>query len=220
MIQTINLSKTYSIDGTEIKAVQQVNLHILAGSFNFIIGPSGSGKSTLLHLLGALDRPTQGQVVIAGQDLNMLTDYERSLFRREKIGFIFQSFNLISDLTVLENVLIPLLPKGIKDSDRERAKSLLKSVGLGERLRHKATKISGGEEQRVAIARALIKQPLIILADEPTGELDTKSASEILNIFRQINREQNTTLFIVTHDTRFIQPTDKVYKMEDGRIGV
>jgi len=218
MIQTINLFKTYRIDSGEVNALRGINLVIPPGSFNFIIGPSGSGKSTLLYLLGALDRPTQGQVIIEDKDLNTLSDYERSLFRRQKVGFIFQSFNLIHNLTVLENVLVPLLPVKIKSADRQRAIDLLKSLGLSKRLGHQANRISGGEEQRVAIARALIKQPLIILADEPTGELDTKTATEIFNIFRRINREQNTTLIIVTHNTKFIEPKDRIYKLQDGSI--
>jgi putative ABC transport system ATP-binding protein len=184
----------------------------------FVVGPSGSGKSTLLYLMGALDRPTSGKIVIEGSDLTRMTEAEQNLYRRDRVGFIFQSFNLVSNLTATQNVLIPFLPTGVKPDQRRRAEELLTAVGLGGRLDHRPYQLSGGEQQRVAIARALVKDPILLLADEPTGELDRKAGDEVYKILRKLQAERQTTLVVVTHDRRFITPDDLVLEIEDGRV--
>ena len=183
-----------------------------------IVGASGSGKSTLLHLIGAMDQPTKGRVVIDGQDLTKMTEPQKDLFRRDKIGIIFQAFNLVGNLTALENVLVPFLPRGITPELRDRAKAMLTKVGLGHRLTHRPIQMSGGEQQRVAIARALVKNPQVVLADEPTGQLDTRTGEDVFRILRELQRELGTTLVVVTHDRRFIQPQDLVLEIEDGLL--
>jgi putative ABC transport system ATP-binding protein len=218
MIDVVDVHKSYKSGDRRVDALRGVTCRIGKGRFAFIVGPSGSGKSTLLYLLGALDRPTSGSIFVEGDDLATMSEADQNLYRREKIGFIFQSFNLISNLTCVENVLIPFLPRGITPTQKERAEKLLIEVGLGDRLDHRPYQLSGGEQQRVAIARALIKEPVLVLGDEPTGELDSKSGDEIYRILRRLQSQMKTTLVIVTHDRRFITPDDLVLEIQDGRL--
>ncbi len=218
MIETRDVTKSYRSGEGVMEILHGVSLSIPAGQCAFIVGPSGSGKSTLLHLIGAMDQPTKGQVVIDGQDLTKMTEPEKDLFRRDKIGIIFQAFNLVGNLTAFENVLVPFLPVGITPELRERAKAMLTKVGLGHRLTHRPIQMSGGEQQRVAIARALVKNPQVVLADEPTGQLDTRTGEDVFRILRELQRELGTTLVVVTHDRRFIQPQDMLLEIEDGLL--
>jgi len=218
MIVVRNVHKSYRSGSRWVEALRGVSCEIERGRFAFIVGPSGSGKSTLLYLLGALDHPTSGEIMVEGQDLATMSQAEQNAYRRDQIGFIFQSFNLISNLTALENVLVPFLPRGVTAEQRQRAIALLKDVGLEDRIDHRPYQLSGGEQQRVAIARALVKQPVLILADEPTGELDSKAGDEIYKILRRLQESSNTTLVIVTHDRRFITPDDLVLEIQDGQL--
>ncbi len=218
MIQAAAVTKTYRRGTHEVSALRGVTFELPAGSFAFVLGPSGSGKSTLLQLLGALDEPTSGELTLAGQRLRGMTAHQRDNFRREQVGFIFQSFNLLSNLTAVDNVLVPFLPKGIPAELRSRAVELLKQVGLGERLDHRPNQLSGGEQQRVAIARALLKRPKLVLADEPTGELDSQTGAEVFRLLRELREQHHATVIVVTHDPTFIQPDDRILRMRDGRI--
>lgn len=195
-----------------------LSFELAAGSFVFVLGPSGSGKSTLLQLLGALDEPTTGEIAIAGTRLRGMSARQRDAFRRDQIGFVFQSFNLLSNLTAVDNVLVPFLPKGVPTEVRGRAVELLRQVGLGERLDHRPSQLSGGEQQRVAIARALLKRPTLVLADEPTGELDSETGAEVFRLLRNLRDQQQATVVVVTHDTTFIQPDDIILRLRDGRL--
>lgn len=218
MIETQDVKKSYPSGEGLMEILHGVSLTIPAGQCAFIVGPSGSGKSTLLHLIGAMDQPTSGRVVIDGADLTTMTEAQKDIFRRDKIGIIFQAFNLVGNLTAIENVLVPFLPRGITPELRDRATEMLKKVGLGHRLTHRPNKMSGGEQQRVAIARALVKHPQVVLADEPTGQLDSHTGEEIFRILRNLQHESGTTLVVVTHDRRFIQPGDLVLEIEDGLL--
>jgi putative ABC transport system ATP-binding protein len=218
MIDVRNVHKSYRSGSRRVDALRGISCRIDRGRFAFIVGPSGSGKSSLLYLLGALDRPTSGEILVDGQDLARMSEAQQNAYRREQIGFIFQSFNLISNLTVLENVLVPFLPRGVAAAQRRRATDLLNDVGLGGRLDHRPYQLSGGEQQRVAIARALVKGPRLILADEPTGELDSRTGDEIYTILRRLQESSGTTLVIVTHDRRFITPDDLVLEIQDGQL--
>ncbi len=218
MIDVVDVRKSFRSGDRLIEAVRGVSCRIPRGRFAFIVGPSGSGKSTLLYLLGALDRPTSGTIRVEGNDLTAMSEREQNLYRRDKVGFIFQSFNLISNLTAVENVLVPFLPRGLTAEMRRSAAELLTEVGLGERLEHRPYQLSGGEQQRVAIARALIKDPVVVLADEPTGELDSKSGDEIYRILRRLQSSRQSTLVVVTHDRRFIRPEDLVLEIQDGTL--
>ncbi|MCD6523249.1 MAG: ABC transporter ATP-binding protein [Candidatus Diapherotrites archaeon] len=220
VIEAKNLKKYYKMGETIVKALRGANIKIKKGSFVFIVGPSGSGKSTLMHLLGALDHPTGGSVKMDGKEISKMDDWELSMIRRNKVGFIFQTFNLVPSLTALDNVKLPLLTdKRISDEElTARAIKLLKVVGLGHRIYHTPNELSGGERQRVAIARALINNPEIILADEPTGELDSKTGAEIFELMRKMNKEEGKTFIIVTHDTEYIKHNDTVYHIKDGVI--
>lgn len=218
MVEVQEVRKEYRSGDHPVHALRGVSCRISRGRLAFIVGPSGSGKSTLLYLIGALDRPSAGQVRINGRDLSAMSEQEQDLYRRNQVGFIFQSFNLIGNLTALENVLVPFLPGGLTPDLREKATSLLREVGLGERLEHRPRQLSGGEQQRVAIARALAKDPLLLLGDEPTGELDSRTGDEIYRILRELQSRRRTTLVIVTHDRRFIQPDDLVLEIQDGRL--
>jgi putative ABC transport system ATP-binding protein len=183
-----------------------------------VLGPSGSGKSTLLQLLGALDEPTSGEITIGGSKLSGMSSRERDRFRREQVGFVFQSFNLLSNLTAIENVIVPFLPTGVSAALRTRGIELLRQVGLGERCDHRPNQLSGGEQQRVAIARALLKRPKLVLADEPTGELDSETGAEVYRLLRHLRDEQQTTVIVVTHDASFIRPEDRILRLRDGRL--
>lgn len=218
MIQADTVTKTYRRGTHEVSALRGVTFDLPAGSFAFVLGPSGSGKSTLLQLLGALDEPTSGELTLAGQRLSNMTSPQRDQFRREQVGFIFQSFNLLSNLTAVDNVLVPFLPKGIPAELRSRAIELLKQVGLSDRLDHRPNQLSGGEQQRVAIARALLKRPKIVLADEPTGELDSQTGADVFRLLRELRDQHNATVIVVTHDPTFVRPDDRILRMRDGRI--
>lgn len=218
-LRTVNLTKIYKMKGENVVALNNVNLTIERGEFLAIFGPSGSGKSTLLNMLGALDRPTSGKVYLDGKDISKMSSYELSKIRREKIGFVFQAFNLVPTLTALENVMSPLLPlKGRIPWLKKRAIELLESVGLGDRLHHRPTELSGGQKQRVAIARALINNPSIILADEPTGNVDTKTGDEIISLMRKLNEERGQTFVIVSHNPDVASKVDRIVRLKDGMI--
>jgi putative ABC transport system ATP-binding protein len=218
MIDVVDVRKSYRSGDRTVEALRGVRCRVPKGRFAFIVGPSGSGKSTLLYLLGALDRPTSGSILVEGRDLTSMSESEQNAYRRDQVGFIFQSFNLISNLTAVENVLVPFLPRGMTPELKRRAEELLKEVGLGDRLDHRPYQMSGGEQQRVAIARALIKDPILVLGDEPTGELDSKTGDEIYRILRRLQRQRETTLVVVTHDRRFITPDDLVLEIQDGLL--
>jgi putative ABC transport system ATP-binding protein len=218
MIEVSDVHKSFRSGDRWVEVLRGVSCEIPQGRFAFIVGPSGSGKSTLLYLMGALDQPTSGRISVEGRDLTAMSEPERNAYRRDRVGFIFQSFNLIKNLSALQNVLIPFLPTGVTEAQRRAAADLLRSVGLGDRLDHRPWQMSGGEQQRVAIARALIKDPLVVLADEPTGELDRRTGDEVYKILRQLQAERQTTLVVVTHDRRFIRPDDLVLEIEDGLL--
>lgn len=213
-----NVSKVYKMDGVEVKALDQVFLQIEKGDLLSIIGPSGSGKSTLMHILGLLDKPTAGTVKIEGEEIPFKDDTKLAHLRNQKIGFVFQSFNLLPRTSALENVELPLIYSGVSGRERrQRAETVLKEVGLGHRLFHFPNQMSGGERQRVAIARALINNPAIILADEPTGNLDSKSGTEILEIFKDLHKKGHT-IVLVTHDMNIAKMAQRVIKVKDGKI--
>jgi len=219
MIRVIDVHKSYSRGKSEIHALAGVSLEIPKGKFAVIMGPSGSGKSTLLHLLGGLDRPTRGEILLDGRIISQMPDDELTLVRRRKIGFVFQFFNLLSTLTALENVLLPLILDGRPaGSGRERARALLERVGLGARGDHLPEELSGGEIQRVAIARALVFDPPILLADEPTGNLDSRTGEEILDLIRRVNREEGCTVVMVTHDREAASLGDEFFYLKDGAL--
>lgn len=218
LIETVSLTKIYG-DSTKVYALEGINLQVMCNEFIALTGPSGSGKSTLLNLLGTLDNPTSGQVLINGIDVSKLHDNALADFRRAHIGFIFQLFNLVPSLTAKDNVILPLLPYRSHSSDLQaRAEQLLGLVGLESRMKHLPSQLSGGEQQRVAIARALINEPDLILADEPTGNLDSKVGAEILALLRQLNRERNVTVVMATHDQAIANQADQIIRLTDGRI--
>ena len=219
IIQTKNLWKVYTRGSIRVEALRGVNLEIERGELVSIVGPSGSGKTTLLNCLGGLDRPTKGEVVVSCVNISVLPDEELVKFRREKVGFVFQFFNLLPEFTALENVIIPMLIIGkSKDEAAREARELLREVGLLERADHYPYELSGGEMQRVAIARALANDPLIVLMDEPTGNLDSKTTLELMKLVRRINREKRVTFVIVTHNKLVADMTEKKYRLEDGKI--
>jgi putative ABC transport system ATP-binding protein len=217
MIKVENVHKIYGSGPNRVRALKGVSLEIQEKEFVFIVGPSGSGKTTLLDMIGGLLRPTKGRVLYNKKNIYEMNDDELSLFRRNTIGFVFQAYNLIPSLTVLENILVPLYPQGITEKDVKKARELLKIVGLQEKENRKPSELSGGERQRVAIARAMINDPLVIL-DEPTGNLDSKTGEVVMNYFRKINKEKGTTIVVVTHDIEYIRKKDTVYKIKDGTI--
>jgi putative ABC transport system ATP-binding protein len=217
--QAENLEKSYKIGKVTVQAVRGVNLSLYKGQFVVVTGPSGSGKTTLLNMIGTLDKPTRGRVLIEGKDLSGMKDGELTSLRRHKIGFIFQFHNLIPVLTALENVQLPLLTAKVKSREsRERARLLLGRVGLSERADHLPDELSGGEQQRVAIARALANHPMLVLADEPTGELDTKTGAETVKILYELAKQENTAVLTVTHDPVVAEKADVLYEMRDGQL--
>ena len=221
ILHTTALSKQYQMGAVTVHALRGVDLAIEKGEFVAIMGPSGSGKSTLLHLLGGLDAPSGGEVVLAGQALSQLNDEALTILRRRQIGFIFQFFNLLPTLTAAENIALPLLIDGrALPHDTPQINHLLTLVGLAQRGDHKPDQLSGGQQQRVAIARALITQPALILADEPTGNLDSQSGKEVLAILRRACDEEQQTIVMVTHDPRAADTADRVIEMEDGQIRI
>ncbi|MFO0907001.1 MAG: ABC transporter ATP-binding protein [Isosphaeraceae bacterium] len=218
MIEAIDVHKSFLSGDEMVQALRGVSFQIPDGSCTFIVGPSGSGKSTLLYLLGALDRPSSGTILVDGRDVTAMSEAEQDVFRRDRVGFVYQSFNLIQNLGAVDNVLLPYIPIGVNHALRTRAAELLRQVGLGNRLSHRPSQLSGGQQQRVAIARALVKDPLLLLADEPTGNLDRAGGDEIINLLRHWRQESNSTLIIVTHDRRFIRDGDNVLEIEDGLV--
>lgn len=218
MIEVRDLRKTYRTGAVEVHALRGVDLDVVAGEFVALMGPSGSGKSTLLHLLGCLDRPSEGSYRLDGIPVASLGDTELSRLRNKRIGFVFQAFNLIAQHTVLENVELPLVYGGVgRDLRRERSLVLLRRVGLGDRVQHRPTELSGGEVQRVAIARALAGEPLLLLADEPTGNLDSQTGHGIMALFAELHRA-GTTILMVTHNRDVAGHADRIIEMGDGKI--
>lgn len=218
MIRCENVTRTYRMGEASVTALRGVSLHVARGEFAAITGPSGCGKSTLLHLLGAVDVPSSGRVIVDGRDTSALTDRDATDFRLRRIGFVFQRFYLMPTLSAAENVELPMAEAGVRARDRRRrARELLGYVGLGERAGHRPTQLSGGEQQRVAIARALANSPALLLADEPTGELDAETGAELLELFARLNRD-GTTLVFVTHDHVVARAASRVIALRDGRV--
>lgn len=219
VIETQNLTKEYVRDEFHVVALKDANITIARGEFVALMGPSGSGKSTLLHLIAAMDRPTDGEILVLGQDLRALNDRTIAHWRNEHIGFIFQSFNLIPVLSAIENVELPLKLTNLKKKERlEHAETALRLVGLGDRLDHLPRQLSGGQEQRVAIARAIVTDPDLILADEPTGNLDAGSAQEVLTLLSRLNKEFGKTIIMVTHDPHAAHFATKARHLEKGEL--
>ncbi|MCD6164887.1 MAG: ABC transporter ATP-binding protein [Candidatus Odinarchaeota archaeon] len=219
VVETIDLCKVYRMGLTEIHALKNVNLKVYRGEMVAVVGPSGSGKTTLLNLIGTLDKPTSGKIYIDGEDITTKSEKELTLLRRRKIGFVFQFYNLIPVLTAYENVELPLLISGVPKKEREeRVRRLLEMVGLEDRMNHRPDELSGGEQQRVAIARALVNNPSIILADEPTGDLDTETGLMVVQLMRKLAKEEDSTVIMVTHDPQISEIADRIIYLRDGRI--
>ncbi len=214
-----NVTKVYPLPAGDVVALAGIDLAIEKGEFVLVMGPSGSGKSTLLNIMGSLDVPTSGEVTIAGKQISRMSDDELTLMRRDHIGFVFQQFNLIPLLSVVENVEYPLILKGRQTGDRERAAEVLRAVGITEtHFTHKPGELSGGQQQRVAIARALANDPDFLLCDEPTGNLDTKTGTAIMDLIARMNREEGKTVVMVTHDPRMTEYADRTVRIVDGRL--
>lgn len=219
VVQLENLEKSYRLGKITVQALRGVSLSLHQGEFTVVMGPSGSGKTTLLNIIGTLDKPTSGRALIDGQDIARMNDGQLTKLRRHKIGFVFQFHNLIPVLSALENVQLPLLTAGVKRGQAEdRANELLERVGLKDRTQHLPDELSGGEQQRVAIARALANHPRIVLADEPTGDLDTHTGSEVVKIMHSLTKQEQTAVVIVTHDPIIAEKADRLVEMRDGRI--
>jgi putative ABC transport system ATP-binding protein len=218
VIEARHLTKVYRMGEVEVHALQGVEVQIRAGEVIAIMGPSGSGKSTLMNILGCLDRPTTGQYRLDGELVSEMTDDQLAAVRNRKVGFVFQSFNLLGRQTALSNVEMPLRYAGVGNGRRQRASEALLAVGLGDRMQHRPNELSGGQQQRVAIARALVNRPSIILADEPTGNLDSKSGEEIMSLLLSLNQETGTTLIFVTHDSAIAGRTQRVIRLLDGML--
>lgn len=218
VLQTKNVIKEYRMDGVAVQALRGVSMAIYEGEFVAIIGPSGSGKSTLMHIIGCLDIPTSGEVLLDGHQVGKMQERSLAEIRNKKIGFVFQSFNLLSRTSALENVALPLLYNGTTEEDGQiMAKEALNKVGLGERLHHHPNQLSGGQQQRVAIARALVTNSTIILGDEPTGNLDSKSGKEVMEIFHSLHK-QGKTIVLVTHDPKVAEQADRSIRLQDGQV--
>jgi ABC-type lipoprotein export system ATPase subunit len=221
MLVATGLRKSYRLGKREVQVLEGVNLQVRRGEVVVIVGASGAGKSTLLHLLGGIDTPSAGEVMLDGAALYGMTAAQRTRLRNERIGFVFQSYNLLPELDALENVCLPGMLGGRRvEGLEERGVELLKAVGLGERLEHRPTELSGGEQQRVAIARALVNRPGLLLADEPTGNLDSKTSEAILDLLWRLHTEHNTTMVLVTHDEHIAKRGERVLEIRDGRIAV
>jgi putative ABC transport system ATP-binding protein len=218
-VETVDLQKVYGVGSLEFPALRGITMKVEKGELVSIVGPSGSGKSTLLNLIGMLDKPTSGKVFVDGYDVSELNQRERADFRNRYIGFIFQSHNLVGRTSVLKNIELPAIVSSMSSDERtKRAVDLLERVGLGDKIRRKPTELSGGEQQRVATARALMNQPAIILGDEPTGNLDSKTGAEIMQLMRDLNEEMNITFVLVTHNPEVANATQRIIHLRDGRI--
>ena len=218
ILKTKRINKIYRNNGTEVHALRGVDLEVEPGELVAVMGPSGSGKSTLLHILGGLDSPTSGEVYLGGRRIDNISEAQRAVLRRKQVGFVFQAFNLIGNLSVSENVELPALVAGMPSAQvHQRRDSLLKDLGVGEKVHNVPAQLSGGEKQRVALARALVNQPAILLADEPTGNLDSKTALEVLQLLHQTH-QQGQTILMVTHDPNVASIAQRVIFMKDGRI--
>ncbi|MET8092294.1 ATP-binding cassette domain-containing protein [Micromonospora sp. NPDC005220] len=218
-IEAVDVSRTYQLDGVSVAALRGVSLTVQPGDYVALVGPSGSGKSTLMHLLGGLDRPTGGRLVIGGRDVNALAAPEMATLRNETIGFVFQAFHLLPRTSAVENVALPLVYRGVSARQRrERAAAMLGRVGLGHRLDHRPNQMSGGEQQRVAIARALVTEPTVLLADEPTGNLDSVTGAAVLELLEQLNAESGVALVMVTHDQEVAARAHRRITMRDGVV--
>jgi putative ABC transport system ATP-binding protein len=218
VVDARNLTKIYQMGDVSVHALDGVSIQIAASEVVAVMGPSGSGKSTLMNILGCLDRPTDGEYYLDGEPVENLNDNGLSVIRNRKVGFVFQQFNLLPRISALDNVSLPLRYAGVNGARRQRAKAALEAVGLGDRMHHHPNALSGGQQQRVAIARALVNNPAIILADEPTGALDTKSGEEILNLLLSLNREKGTTLILVTHAPDIAGKAQRIIRLRDGRL--
>jgi putative ABC transport system ATP-binding protein len=218
VIEAENITKTYKMGQVEVHALCGVSLKIARGEIVAIMGPSGSGKSTLMNIIGCLDLPTSGEYILDGERVSDLKDDQLAEIRNRKVGFVFQSFNLLSRVSAVANVELPLRYAGVSHGRKQRAEEVLRQVGLGERLYHRPSELSGGQQQRVAVARALINNPAIILADEPTGNLDTKSGKEIMELLLSLNRDQGKTVIIVTHDPSVGAKTQRIIRILDGQV--
>jgi putative ABC transport system ATP-binding protein len=218
IVVATNLTKIYGSGTTSVAALKGVNLNVQQGEFIAVLGPSGSGKTTLLNMLGALDRPTRGQVFIDNEETSSVAERNLYRIRRRKLGFIFQTYYLVPSLNAIQNVLMPVLPIRGNKRFEKRARRLLDIVGLKDRTHHKPGELSGGEQQRVAIARALILNPPVVLADEPTGNLDTKTGAEIIDLMKRLNKERGKTFIIVTHDRRIADVAERAFYLLDGEL--
>jgi len=218
VIETHNLKKIYKMGEVEVRALDGIDIQIERGSIISIMGPSGSGKSTLMNLLGCLDRPTEGEYILDGVNVAKMKDDQLADVRNRKVGFVFQSFNLLPRQTSIANVELPLRYAGETKDRRAKAAYALQAVGLSDRMTHKPTELSGGQQQRVAIARALVNNPAIIMADEPTGNLDSKSGKEIMDLILNLNKTQKTTIIIVTHDPSIAEQTQRIIRLRDGKV--
>ncbi|MCM8769061.1 MAG: ABC transporter ATP-binding protein [Candidatus Omnitrophica bacterium] len=219
IVRTIGLKKTYMLGKIPLPVLKGIDLEILKGEYISIMGPSGSGKTTLFNMIGGLDKPTEGKVYIDEVDVAQLDAYELAWLRCRKIGYIFQTFNLIPVMTALKNIMLPMIFAGLStDEAMEKARQLLMTVGLGERIHHKPFELSGGQQQRVAIARALANDPAIILADEPTGNLDLRTGKEIIQLLKQMNREKKVSVITATHDLKMLDVSDRVIWVRDGLV--
>jgi putative ABC transport system ATP-binding protein len=218
VIEVRNITKVYKMGEVEVRALAGVSFNIEKGEVVAIMGPSGSGKSTLMNTLGCLDRPTSGEYYLDGELVSTLTDDQLAVIRNRKVGFVFQSFNLLARVSSLANVELPLRYAGVHEGRRERARAALEAVGLGDRVNHRPTELSGGQQQRVAVARAIINDPSIIMADEPTGNLDSKVGQEIMDLLLSLNRARGTTLIIVTHDPNIATQTHRIIRLRDGLL--
>ena len=218
VIEARNLTKNYQMGEFLVEALRNVSFNIRRGEMVSIMGPSGSGKSTMMNTLGCLDRPTSGEYILDGESVAQMNDDQLASVRNRKVGFVFQSFNLLSRLTALGNVELPLRYSGMTEGRRELAKAALEAVGLKDRMTHRPYELSGGQQQRVAVARALVNNPAIIMADEPTGNLDSKVGKEIMNLLLNLNKDRGTTLIIVTHDAAIAEQTQRVIRLRDGEL--
>ena len=218
VIQAIDLWKIYKMGEMEVQALRGVSFTIQRGEIISIMGPSGSGKSTLMNLLGCLDRPSKGEYILDGEKVSGLNNDQLASIRNRKVGFVFQSFNLLPRQTALSNVELPMRYAGVQKGRKDRARAALESVGLKDRIKHRPPELSGGQQQRVAIARALVNEPAILMADEPTGNLDSKSGKEIMELIQKLNQEHGMTIIIVTHDPRIAEQTQRVLRLMDGLL--